>query len=93
LALSKKKEAERIQYGQATLDLFREIKSAVEKTTNKEGESCVLVTAIEKTVAKDPRTVRLYLKILAESGYGHFASKGKLFCTGGIDRKRSKGKS
>jgi DNA-binding transcriptional ArsR family regulator len=93
LTLPKKKEAERIEYGQATLGLFREIKSAVETTTKKEGESCVLVTAIEKTAGKDPRTVRLHLKILEESGYGHFASGGKLFCAGGIDRKRPKGES
>jgi hypothetical protein len=91
--LPKRKEAERMEYGHSTFDVFREVKSAVETTTKKEGESCVLVTAIEKTAGKDPRTIRLHLKILEASGYGHFASGGKLFCTGARERKRPKGKS
>jgi DNA-binding transcriptional ArsR family regulator len=78
--LTDRKVPDKKEYGESTLVLFREIKSAVDKTTGKEGESCALVTAIEKTVGKDPRTVRLHLKILEESGYGHFSSGGKLFC-------------
>jgi len=80
LTLTDKKETGKKEYGLSTLDLFREIKFAVDRTTAQNGESCTLVTAVEKAVGKDPRTVRLHLKILEESGYGHFAAGGKLFC-------------
>ena len=52
----------------------------------KDKAACVLVTAVEKELGKDPRTVRFHLRLLEESGYGRFVSDGKLFCV-----KRSEG--
>ena len=75
------------EYGKSTLDLHREIKSTVDKIVEKDKAACVLVTAVEKELGKDPRTVRFHLRLLEESGYGRFVSNGKLFCV-----KRSEGK-
>jgi DNA-binding transcriptional ArsR family regulator len=86
--LSDKKTAKRQEYGKSTLDLHREIKSAVEKIAEKDEAPCVLVTVIEKELGKDPRTVRFHLRLLEESGYGRFASDGKLFCVKGSESKR-----
>jgi hypothetical protein len=86
--LPDKKTAKRPEYGKSTLDLHRDIRSAVEKIVKKDGASCVLVTNLERELGKDPRTVRFHLRLLEESGYGRFASNGKLFCV-----KSSEGES
>ena len=70
----------RKEYGKSALNLHREIRSAIEKAAKKDEVSCVLVTAIEKELRKDPRTVRFHLRLMEETGYGHFAADGKLFC-------------
>jgi hypothetical protein len=73
--IGKKKE-----YGKSTLKLHREVRSTVDKMAEKDGAACVLVRAVEKELRRDPRTVRLHLRLLEESGYGRFISNGKLFC-------------
>ena len=83
-----KKTVRRPEYGKSTLNLHREVRSAVDKIMKKDGASCVLVTALERELGKDPRTVRFHLRLLEESGYGRFASNGKLFCV-----KSSEGES
>lgn len=75
------KKERRKEYGEAALALHREIKNTIVKMFNEsEGVPCVLVSAVEKEVKKDPRTVRFHLKLLEEDGYGKFSKDGKLFC-------------
>ncbi len=85
--MSSKHDSDRKEYGQSALNLHREIRSVVERAAKKDEVSCVLVTAIEKELRKDPRTVRFHLRLLEESGYGHFAADGKLFCVKSAERK------
>jgi predicted transcriptional regulator len=68
------------EYGKSTLDLHRDVLSTIDKMAKKDDATCVLVRAVEKELGRDPRTVRLHLKLLEESGYGRFISNGKLFC-------------
>lgn len=69
------------RYGEPTISLHREIKKAVDTLAKKNDASCVLVSAIEKKVGRDPRTVRFHLKLLEEGEYGRLTKDGKLFCS------------
>ncbi len=68
------------KYGEATLALHRDIKSAVEKLVVGGGVPCVRVSAVEKEVRKDPRTVRFHLKLLEAAEYGKLSKDGSMFC-------------
>ena len=69
------------KYGESTLSLHHKIKDAVDSLVRKNDVSCVLVSAIEKKVDKDPRTVRFHLKLLEQAEYGKLTKDGKLFCS------------
>jgi predicted transcriptional regulator len=67
-------------YGEAALELHRNVRKAVDDVTRNSDVSCVSVSAIEKEVGKDPRTVKFHLKLLEEAGYGKLSNDGKMFC-------------
>ena len=67
-------------YGEATLALHRDIKNAVDRLFKEGDVPCVLVSAVEKEVQKDPRTVKFHLKLLEEAEYGTLSKDKKMFC-------------
>ena len=80
-------ENKKRMYGEATLELHRKIREAVEKVAGEEYVPCVLVSAVEKEVQKDPRTVKFHLQMFEEAGYGTLSKDGKMFCPA-KDRKQ-----
>lgn len=61
--------------------LHREIKRAIDKLVEGSDVPCILVSAVEKEVRKDPRTIKFHLKLLEEAGYGRLSKDSKMFCS------------
>ena len=79
--MSARKEQKKRTYGESTLALNREIKDTVDSLLKETDVSCTLVSAIEKKVGKDSRTVRFHLKLMEQAEYGKLSKDGKLFCS------------
>lgn len=74
------KEKKEREYGKATLAIHREIRGAVDRLAEDGNLPCVLVSAVEKAVGKDKRTVKFHLELLEEANYGKLDKNGKMFC-------------
>jgi hypothetical protein len=85
--LAEKERGQAKEYGETSLALLRKVKNELDKAVKDGGVSCVIVSALEKELNRDPRTIRHHLEILQEAEYGKFSKDGKLFCPKKAEQK------